>query len=84
MKIVVPEMINDMVKIVIDPVIPPKDEYEPDRENSFELIYRDASQKHGPAVNVRRPYSHELIYPIPSLKPLIGVKKVVRESLPKA
>lgn len=84
MKIIVPNLITDMLKIVLDPVIPPKNEDQPERENDFELIYRDASQKHGPAVNVRRPFSFELVYPIPSLKPMIGVKRVVRESLPKA
>ena len=43
MRDLVPKMINDMLKIVLDPVIPPQTEYEPDRENDFELIYRDAS-----------------------------------------
>ena len=43
MRDLVPKMINDMLKIVLDPVIPPQTEYEPDRENDFELIFRDAS-----------------------------------------
>ena len=84
MKDLVPKMINDMLKIVLDPVIPPQTEYEPDRENDFELIYRDASTKHGPAVNVRRPYTLDLVYPVPELKPLIGVKKTVPPPIPPA
>ena len=75
MRGLVPNMIDDMLKIVLDPVIKPKTVLEPDRENVFELIYRDASQKHGPAVNVRRPFTFDLLYPIPELTPLIGVSK---------
>lgn len=41
----------------------------------FELLYRDASQKYGPAVNQRRPYTMDLIYPLPELTPFIGRKK---------
>ena len=75
MRGLVPNMIDDMLKIVLDPVIKPKTVLEPDRENVFELIYRDASQKHGPAVNVRRPFTFDLLYPIHELTPLIGVSK---------
>ena len=75
MKTLVPNMINDMLKIVLDPVIKPKNQYEPERENDFDLIYRDASMKLGPAVNVRRPFSLDLLYPIPELTPFIGKKK---------
>jgi len=35
MRDLVPKMINDMLKIVLDPVIPPQTEVEPDRENDF-------------------------------------------------
>ena len=84
MKDLVPKMINDMLKIVLDPVIPPLTEHDPDRENDFELIYRDASIKHGPAVNVRRPYTLDLVYPVPELKPLIGVKKTIPPPIPPA
>ena len=46
-----PQMINDMLKIVVDPVLKPKVVPDNDRPNDFELIYQDASQKWGPAVN---------------------------------
>lgn len=45
---------------------------EADRENDFELIYRDMSQKHGPAVNIRRPFTMDLVYPVRELVPFIG------------
>ena len=84
MKNLVPRMINDMLKIVLDPVIPPQTEHEPERENDFELIYRDANSKHGPPVNVRRAYSLDLVYPIPELKPQIGVPKVTPQLIPSS
>ena len=74
MKELVPRMIDDMFKIVLDPVLKPKNAPEPERENGFELLYREESAGHGPAVNVRRPFSLDLIYPIPELKPFIGKK----------
>ena len=46
-----------------------------DRPNDFDLIYRDASQKHGPAVNVRRPFTLDLVYPVAELTPFIGKMK---------
>ena len=57
MKILVPNMINDMLKIVVDPVLKPVVEIDPDRPNDFELLYRDSSRKYGPAVNQRRGYT---------------------------
>ena len=48
------------------------------------MIYRDASLKHGPAVNVRRSFSLDLLYPIPELKPLIGVKKIEPQKITPA
>ena len=41
MKELVPAMINDMLKIVVDPVLKPRHTPEEDRENDFELIYRE-------------------------------------------
>ena len=35
MRDLVPKMINDMLKIVLDPVIPPLNQVDPDRENDF-------------------------------------------------
>ena len=34
------------------------------RENEFELVFRDASARHGAAVNQRRPFSRDLLYPL--------------------
>lgn len=39
MKTLVPNMIDDMLKIVLDPVLKPKYESSPERENLFELLY---------------------------------------------
>lgn len=36
------------------------------------MLYREESEL-GPAVNKRRPFALDLCYPIPELKPLIGV-----------
>ena len=74
MKKLVPKMIDDMFKIVLDPVLAPKNEPDMSEENGFDLLYREESAGKGPAVNVRRPFSLDLIYPIPELKPFIGKK----------
>ena len=42
-------------------------------------MFRDASQKHGPAVNVRRPFTFDLLYHIPELTPFIGKKNPVKK-----
>ena len=39
MRKLVPNMINDMLKIVLDPVIKPKTVPDSERPNDFELIY---------------------------------------------
>jgi hypothetical protein len=74
MKTLVPRMIDDMLKIVLDPYLKPRQTPNPDEENGFELLYREERAGVGPAVNVRRPFSLDLIYPIPELKPFIGKK----------
>lgn len=63
-----PQMIDDMTKLVIDPVYPPKNVEE--RENGFELIYNESVEN---PVNKRRPFSLDLVYPIPELKQQVGV-----------
>lgn len=74
MATVVPRMIDDLLKITLDPVMKPKNQ--PDQEqNGFDLIYREQSwnDPNGPpAVNHRRPFNLNLCYPIPELKPFIG------------
>ena len=36
------------------------------------MIYKEYGDNYGPAVNKRRPFTFDLCYPIPSLKPFIG------------
>jgi len=75
MKKLVPEMVNDMFKIVVDPVFGPRKVPDEERVNGFQLIYREESDKYGPAFNARRPFNFDLCYPVPMLKPSIGKKK---------
>ena len=77
-------MINDLFKIVVDPVFAPRVVPDHARENNFELIYKENQDSTGPAVNKRRPFTFDLCYPIPSLKPFIGKTKILvrREILP--
>ena len=49
-----------------------------DRENEFELLYKEQG-KESPAVNVRRPFSLDLVYPIPELRPFIGKKNNINK-----
>lgn len=78
MKILVPQMIDDAIKIAVDPVCKPKKKTENYDQNGFELIYREENQyTMTTGVNHRRAYNLDLCYPIPSLKPFIG--KVKRE-----
>jgi len=66
-----PNMLDDMAKLVVDPTFEPlytNDE----RPNDFEILYREeqACTTRGKfAVNKRRPFSNDLCYPIPELKP---------------
>jgi len=66
-----PKMIDDMTKLVVDPMFPPK-EVDSERENLFELLY---SESHDQIINKRRPFNLDLVYPIPELKQPIGVVK---------
>lgn len=75
MKGLVPRMIDDMLKIVVDPVLKPNTDPDADRPNDFEMIFREASKKNGPVVNSRRPFSMDLVYPVPELVPFIGKPK---------
>ncbi len=72
MKEMLPQMMNDLFKICIDPVFAPRAIPDPTRENNFELIYKDTFDALGPPVNKRRPFNLDLCYPIPALKPFIG------------
>lgn len=72
MREMMPQMINDLFKIVVDPVFAPRIVPDASRENNFELIYKEYGDNSGPAVNKRRPFTFDLCYPIPQLKPFIG------------
>lgn len=63
-------MIDDMIKLVVDPVYPPKNPGEP-RESLFDLVLSDNPDQ--PPVNKRRPFSMDLVYPVSELKQNIGV-----------
>lgn len=80
MRGLVPRMIEDMLKIVLDPVLKPKYVPEAERENDFELIFQEASQKRGEAVNQRRPFTMDLIYPVAELVPFIGKQNNPRKT----
>ena len=51
MQLLVPQMVNDVLKIVVDPVMPPTTVPMNLGSNGFELLYQDASARHGNAVN---------------------------------
>lgn len=65
----VPRMVNQMLEIVLDPHFPPQNDCK--QQSNFQLIYKEADASGG-AINLRRPYSQDLLYPIPSLKPPVG------------
>jgi hypothetical protein len=67
-----PKMIDDMTRIVVDPVYPPRHTEDPHRPNLFELVYSENPEN---AVNKRRPYTLDHVYPIPELKQQIGTIK---------
>jgi Tubulin-tyrosine ligase family len=60
-----PKMIDDMTRLVVDPYFPPKNVEDPKRENLFELLYSEQPEN---AINKRRPFSLDLLYPIAELK----------------
>jgi hypothetical protein len=63
-----PKMIDDMLKIVVDPLFPP-DVSSEGRENRFELLYCEVGSpfsSDGGSRNLRQPYSVAL-YPVPEL-----------------
>lgn len=65
-----PKMIDDMTRIVVDPIYPPRNVEDPARENLFELVYSDDQN-----INKRRPFSMDLVYPVPELKQQVGTTK---------
>ena len=60
-----PKMIDDMTRITVDPYYPPRHIEDPHRENLFELVYSEQPEN---AINKRRPFSFDTVYPIPELK----------------
>lgn len=75
MVILVPQMVEDMIKIVVDPVCKPRTRTAGYDENGFELVYREENLWATPPItglNHRRAYTLDLCYPVPELRPFIG------------
>lgn len=73
--VLVPKMIDEMMKIAVDPLCKPRNKPAGNDQNRFELIYREENLWAVPPVtpvNVRRAYTLDLCYPVPELKPFIG------------
>ena len=64
-----PNMLDDMLRITVDPVYPPKDLPEPNRQNLFELIYSENPEN---PTSQRRPITQDHLYPIKNLKQTVG------------
>ncbi len=58
-------MIDDMVKITVDGIYPPRNKSDDGRENGFELLYSETPEN---PVNKRRAFNLDLVYPVPELK----------------
>jgi len=67
----VPRMMEEVVQLAVDPIFKPRNKPNDSDEKCFELIYREETVSQ-PAVNVRRPFTLDLLYPVPELKPFIG------------
>ena len=80
-------MVDDMLKIVVDPLLPPKNptdgkiscrpelDFIVERPNGFDLIYCENSLYHDGPMNMRTPYQKNT-YPIPELIPADVTKKL--------
>ena len=73
---VLPNMLDDMLRITVDPVYPPRDLPEPERPNLFDLIYSESPEN---SVNTRRPISMDHLYPIRDLKQTVGRERKFEE-----
>lgn len=76
MKRMVPEMINELLGITVDPFYPPRTGRV--YPKSFELIYQEGK------LNQRRPFSIDLCYPIPAFRPQAGNKRFLPVITPVA
>lgn len=56
-----------MTRLVVDPVLPPRNLEDPQRENGFELLYSE-NDNGVQIVNKRRSFNFDLVYPIAELK----------------
>jgi len=74
---IMPQMLDDMLEIVLDPLIPPATKPRgDDRENCYELIYCDSGSAYSAPMNVRSQFSKNM-YPIQSLIPPDFQKKLM-------
>lgn len=67
-----PKMLDDMTRIAVDPYFPPRTLEDPKRESLFELLYSEMPEN---AVNKRRSFSLDLMYPIVEKKQQVGTFK---------
>lgn len=64
-----PEMVDDMLRLVLDPVFPQAKVEPTDRKNKFDLIYSPGNTNNSEvAVNKRRPYELSILYPVKELQ----------------
>lgn len=85
MKQLLPKMMNDMCKLVLDPIYEPRNVPESDRRNDFEILYREQQactpENNKKPVNRRRPFNLDHCYPFPELKPIIGLSYMKQKEL---
>lgn len=76
MKQLLPKLMNDMCKLVLDPVYEPRNIPEPERVNDFEILYREPQActvlNNKKPINKRRPFDYDLLYPFHDLKQPLG------------
>ena len=74
-----PKMIDDMLKLVIDPLFPPE-RVDKKRENAFELLYCGHHSRYSPSpINLRRSFNATL-YPVKELYQKKNPMKVKKEA----
>lgn len=85
MKQLLPKLMNDMCKLILDPIYEPRIVPDPDRKNDFELLYREPQactpENKKKPVNRRRSFNLEHCYPFPELKPIIGLPYIKQKEL---
>lgn len=74
---VLPKMMDDMFRIVLDPVFPDSDREGSATENLFDLIYSPGNTNNSTApVNKRRSFDLSHLYPIPELQDKTIIQRI--------